>query len=117
MRIEVQNGERVIVDPAVTNTRIFLYFYFAINFGSVAGQISMVYVEKYHSFWLAFFIPTILFLTAPIVLAINKKHYKLSPPHRLRPVQVHAHVCVCSEAVQALQAQLGPRQALQRSRC
>ncbi|KAJ4132537.1 hypothetical protein NW754_015354 [Fusarium falciforme] len=66
MRVEVQNGERVIVDPAVTNTRIFLYFYFAINFGSVAGQISMVYVEKYHSFWLAFFIPTILFLTAPI---------------------------------------------------
>ncbi|RSL59512.1 hypothetical protein CEP51_013902 [Fusarium floridanum] len=80
MRIEVRDGERVIVDPAVTNTRIFLYFYFAINFGSVAGQISMVYVEKYHSFWLAFFIPTILFLTAPIVLAINKKHYKLSPP-------------------------------------
>ncbi|KAF4980533.1 hypothetical protein FZEAL_3468 [Fusarium zealandicum] len=80
MRIEVRDGERVIVDPAVTNTRIFLYFYFAINIGSMAGQISMVYVEKYHSFWLAFFIPTILFLCAPIVLAINKKNYKLSPP-------------------------------------
>ncbi|KAM5347238.1 hypothetical protein ACJ41O_010243 [Fusarium nematophilum] len=80
MRVEVRNGERVIVDPAVTNTRIFLYFYLAINVGSVGGQISMVYVEKYHSFWLAFFIPTILFLVAPLVLAVNKKNYKLSPP-------------------------------------
>ncbi|KAK7429409.1 hypothetical protein QQZ08_004001 [Neonectria magnoliae] len=80
MRVEVQNGERVIVDPAVTNTRIFLYFYFCINIGSMAGQIGMVYVEKYHSFYLAFLIPTILFLIAPIVLAFNKKNYKLSPP-------------------------------------
>ncbi|KAM0198412.1 hypothetical protein ACHAPI_003935 [Fusarium lateritium] len=79
MRVEERNGERVIVDPAVTNTRVFLYFYLAINMGSVCGQIAMVYVEKYHSFWLAFFIPTIFFLVAPIVLAINKKNYKLKP--------------------------------------
>ncbi|KAJ4253331.1 hypothetical protein NW762_010486 [Fusarium torreyae] len=79
MRVEVRKGERVIVDPAVTNTRVFLYFYLAINIGSVLGQISMVYVEKYHSFWLAFFIPTIFFLVAPIVLALNKKKYKLKP--------------------------------------
>jgi POT family proton-dependent oligopeptide transporter len=79
MRVEVRNGERVIVDPAVTNTRVFLYFYLAINIGSVCGQIAMVYVEKYHSFWLAFFIPTIFFLIAPIVLALNKKKYKLKP--------------------------------------
>ncbi|KAF4422104.1 peptide transporter ptr2 [Fusarium acutatum] len=79
MRVEVRNGERVIVDPAVTNTRVFLYFYLAINIGSVCGQIAMVYVEKYHSFWLAFFIPTIFFLVAPIVLALNKKKYKLKP--------------------------------------
>lgn len=42
IRVEVQNGERVIVDPAVTNTRIFLYFYFCINLGSMGGQIGMV---------------------------------------------------------------------------
>lgn len=80
MRVEVRDGVRVIVDPAVTNTRVFLYFYFCINFGSLAGQIAMVYVEKYVGFWLAFLIPTILFLTAPIVLLVNKKNYKLSPP-------------------------------------
>ncbi|KAF7554385.1 hypothetical protein G7Z17_g2938 [Cylindrodendrum hubeiense] len=81
MHVEtLESGERVIVDPAVTNTRIFLYFYLCINLGSLAGQIGMVYVEKYVGFWLAFLIPTALFMIAPIVLAINKKHYKLSPP-------------------------------------
>ncbi|ORY71399.1 POT family-domain-containing protein [Pseudomassariella vexata] len=80
MRVEVRNGERVLVDPAVTNTRIFLYFYFAINIGSLTGQIAMVYVEKYVGFWLAFFLPTVLFLVSPIVLFFNRKRYILSPP-------------------------------------
>ncbi|EFQ33627.1 POT family protein [Colletotrichum graminicola] len=80
MRVEVQKGERVIVDPAVTNSRIFLWFYFAINCGAVSGQISMVFVEKYHSFWLAFLLPTILFIICPVVLFMNKKNYHLTPP-------------------------------------
>lgn len=79
-RIEVRKSERVIVDPAVTNTRIFLYFYFCINVGSLTGQISMVYVEKYVGFWVAFIIPTGLFLLAPFVLWSQKKSYKLKPP-------------------------------------
>ncbi|KHN95023.1 Oligopeptide transporter [Metarhizium album ARSEF 1941] len=79
-RIEVRKGERVIVDPAVTNTRIFLYFYLCINIGSLSGQIGMVYVEKYVGFWLAFLIPTALFLLAPLVLWSQKKRYKLKPP-------------------------------------
>ncbi|KAM4066171.1 POT family protein [Hirsutella rhossiliensis] len=79
-RIEVRKGERVIVDPAVTNTRIFLYFYFCINVGSLTGQIGMVYVEKYVGFWVAFIIPTGLFLLAPFVLWSQKKSYKLKPP-------------------------------------
>lgn len=76
----LKSGERVIVDPAVTNTRLFLYFYFAINVGSLVGQISMVYVELYVGFWLAFLLPTILFAICPIILAIMKKSYTLSPP-------------------------------------
>ncbi|PTB73395.1 PTR2-domain-containing protein [Trichoderma longibrachiatum ATCC 18648] len=81
MRVEtLPSGERVIVDPAVTNTRIFLYFYFAINIGSLTGQISMVYVEKYVGFWLAFLIPTGMFLSAPFVLWSQKKNYRLQPP-------------------------------------
>ncbi|KAL0935679.1 peptide transporter Ptr2 (POT family protein) [Colletotrichum truncatum] len=80
MHVIVEKGERVIVDPAVTNTRIFLWFYFAINVGATAGQISMVFVEKYHSFWLAFLLPTILFIICPFVLYFNKKRYHLTPP-------------------------------------
>lgn len=72
--------ERVIVDPAITNTRVFLYFYFCINIGSLTGQIGMVYIEKYFGFWLAFLIPTGLFLLAPLVLWSQKKNYKLTPP-------------------------------------
>lgn len=72
--------ERVIVDPAVTNTRIFLYFYLCINIGSLSGQIGMVYIEKYFGFWLAFLIPTAMFLIAPFVLWSQKKKYKLTPP-------------------------------------
>ncbi|QPG96695.1 hypothetical protein C2857_005013 [Epichloe festucae Fl1] len=79
-RIQLRNGERVIVDPAVTNTRIFLYFYLCINIGSLTGQIGMVYVEKLVGFWLAFLIPTALFLLAPVVLWSQKNKYKLKPP-------------------------------------
>ncbi|KAH8882928.1 POT family protein [Thozetella sp. PMI_491] len=81
MRVEtLPSGERVLVDPAITNTRIFLYFYLAINIGSCAGQISMVYVELYVGYWLAFLLPTVLFLIAPVVLFFNRKNYILMPP-------------------------------------
>ncbi|KAH0369073.1 PTR2-domain-containing protein, partial [Aureobasidium melanogenum] len=81
MRVEtLETGERVIIDPAVTNSRIFLYFYFCVNIGSLTGQISMVYVEKFVGFYLAFLLPTILFVAAPIVLFLNRKNYILSPP-------------------------------------
>ncbi|KAF4125511.1 proton-dependent oligopeptide transporter, POT family [Geosmithia morbida] len=76
----LKTGERVIVDPAVTNTRVFLYFYMCINIGSLSGQIGMVWVENLHGFWQAFLIPTALFLIAPFVLWSNKKKYKLTPP-------------------------------------
>lgn len=76
----LKSGERVLVDPAVTNTRIFLYFYFAINVGSLVGQIAMVYVELYVGFWLAFLLPTVLFAACPAILLVMKKKYTLSPP-------------------------------------
>ncbi|RMZ90734.1 hypothetical protein DV736_g2033, partial [Chaetothyriales sp. CBS 134916] len=74
------SGERVIVDPAVTTARIFLWFYVCINIGSLVGQIAMVYAEKYVGFYLSFLLPTILFLCCPVVLAICKKSYRFTPP-------------------------------------
>lgn len=81
MRIKTtKKGERVIVDPAVTTSRLFLYFYMCINVGSVVGQITMVFAEKYVGFWLSYMLPTVLFLVAPVVLIVMKKRYRLSPP-------------------------------------
>ena len=80
MRVEVVKGERIIVDPAVTMTRIYNYFYLFINIGALVGQISMVYAERYVGFWLAYLIPTVMFLVALPVLIYCKKFYILAPP-------------------------------------
>jgi proton-dependent oligopeptide transporter, POT family len=74
------SGERVIVDPTVTTSRIFLYFYMCINVGSLIGQIGMVYAEKYVGFWLSFLLPTVMFIWCPVVLILCKKKYVLTPP-------------------------------------
>jgi POT family proton-dependent oligopeptide transporter len=80
MRVETRGTERVIVDPAVTVTRIYNWFYMFINIGALVGQISMVYAERYVGFWLAYLIPTVMFLLSIPVLIFCKKYYILRPP-------------------------------------
>lgn len=75
-----KTGERVIVDPAQTITRIFLYFYFVINVGALVGSIAMVYAEKYMGFWFAYMLPTLMFLFCPAVLFICRNKYQVTPP-------------------------------------
>jgi len=75
-----KKGERVIRDPAVTVSRVFLYFYLMINVGSLIGGIGMVYAERYIGFWLAYALPTFVFFLAPAVLIGCKKNYVLRPP-------------------------------------
>ncbi|CAI6332293.1 unnamed protein product [Periconia digitata] len=79
IRVE-PNGERVIVDPGLTITRVYMRYYQLINVGSMAGSISMVYAEKYIGFWLSFTLPTILFLTCPIILVVCRKRYVRRAP-------------------------------------
>ncbi|KAL0071117.1 hypothetical protein AAF712_001675 [Marasmius tenuissimus] len=74
------SGERVIVDPAQTVARVYMYFYLFINVGSLIGQISMTYAEKYVGFWLSFTLPTIVFLLSPIIMFIGRNKYVRSPP-------------------------------------
>ncbi|KAJ9096229.1 hypothetical protein QFC20_006473 [Naganishia adeliensis] len=78
--VEVRNGKKVLVDPALTTARLFMYFYLFINIGSLVGQIGMVYAEKYVGFWLSYLLPTIVFLICPVVLLVGKKRYVLIPP-------------------------------------
>lgn len=73
-------GERVIVDPTITQSRIYHYFYLFINIGALVGQIGMVYAEKYVGFWLAFMLPTAVFLTCPAIMFWGRKRYHQAPP-------------------------------------
>ncbi|RYP49462.1 hypothetical protein DL768_004821 [Monosporascus sp. mg162] len=75
-----EKGERIIVDPVLTISVIYMRYYFCINVGSLVGQISMVYAERYIGFWLSYTLPTILFLLCPIVLIAFKSKYVRRPP-------------------------------------
>ncbi|OAP54481.1 hypothetical protein AYL99_10929 [Fonsecaea erecta] len=74
------SGERVIVDPIITQSRIYHYFYLFINIGALVGQIGMVYAEKYVGFWLSFLLPLVAFLTTPVVMWWGRKRYQQRPP-------------------------------------
>lgn len=75
-----KDGSKEIVDPATTTARIYIYFYFLINCGSLTGSLAMVYSEHFVGFWLSYTLPTICYLLCPALLIFFKRHYKLSPP-------------------------------------
>ncbi|EPE02851.1 pot family protein [Ophiostoma piceae UAMH 11346] len=72
--------EKVIVDPAVTNSRVFHYFYMFVNLGALFGQIGMVYAEKYVGFWLSFSLPMALLCLCPAVIFWGRTRYRRVPP-------------------------------------
>ncbi|KAK4104651.1 peptide transporter-like protein [Parathielavia hyrcaniae] len=74
------SGERVIVDPAATASRVYHYFYLFINIGALAGQLGMVYCEHYVGFWLSFTLPTIMLCLCPLVMLWGRRRYKRVPP-------------------------------------
>ncbi|KAI0404758.1 POT family protein [Xylaria palmicola] len=76
----LKSGERVIKDPVLTISVIYMRYYFFINVGSLVGQISQVYAEKYVGFYLSFTLPTALFLFCPLVLIAFKHKYVRRPP-------------------------------------
>ncbi|KAK2882518.1 hypothetical protein FQN49_000284 [Arthroderma sp. PD_2] len=75
-----KSGERVIVDPAATVSRIFMWFYLMINVGSLSGQLITPFAEKEVGFWLSFVLPTIMFCFCPAVLLFCRNKYYLTKP-------------------------------------
>ena len=75
-----KKGERVLMDPAITISRVFLYFYLMINVGSLVGQVGMVFAEKYVGFWLSFVLPTAMFFFCPMVLYLCRNKYNFTKP-------------------------------------
>ncbi|EFQ32895.1 POT family protein [Colletotrichum graminicola] len=68
----LKTGEKVIVDPETTVNHIMLIFYAFVNIGAFFS-IAVVYIEKYHSFWLAFLVPGIVYFLLPAVLGVTYK--------------------------------------------
>jgi len=77
---ELPSGERVIIDPTVTQSRVYHYFYLFINIGALVGQIGMVYAEKWVGYWLAYLLPTILLCLCPLVVLWGRNRYIRTPP-------------------------------------
>ncbi|PWN24230.1 PTR2-domain-containing protein [Microstroma glucosiphilum] len=76
----LKSGEKVIVDPTLSISRLFMYFYAAINIGAIVGQVGMVYAVKQHGYWLAYLLPALVFLLCIPVLAFGSKYYVKTPP-------------------------------------
>ncbi|GAA5798404.1 hypothetical protein HPULCUR_003806 [Helicostylum pulchrum] len=72
-------GERVIVTPQATYQKIFTYFYWGINVGSLSA-IATTELEKNVGFWPAYLLPTLMFIPGIIVLVVYRKRYIQSPP-------------------------------------
>jgi POT family proton-dependent oligopeptide transporter len=77
---ELPSGERVIIDPTVTQSRVYHYFYLFINVGALVGQIGMVYAEKWVGFWLSFLLPTVMLCLCPAVVWWGRNRYVRTPP-------------------------------------
>ncbi|KAF5553977.1 proton-dependent oligopeptide transporter POT family [Fusarium mexicanum] len=76
----LKSGERVVVDPAVTIERVYMWFYWAINVGALVGQVTMVFAEKYVGFWLSYTLPTFMLCLCPLVMWLNRHNYERRPP-------------------------------------
>ncbi|CAF1586119.1 unnamed protein product [Rotaria sp. Silwood1] len=88
--VTVIKGRRKIIDPSVTMQSMFNWFYWAINIGALS-LIATTNIEKYHSFWLAYLVPTVAFIGAIVVLVIGRNRYIQKPPSGsliIRAVQV-----------------------------
>jgi len=76
----LKSGERVIVDPGVTLSRVYNWFYMFINVGALIGQITMVYAERYVGFWLSYLLPTICFVLTLPMLYLCRNWYSSAKP-------------------------------------
>ena len=69
----------VIVDPAVTAQRVYMYFYFAINLGSLGGILTTILEHKV-AFWAAYTPPVGMFIIALCIVIWGKRKYVLRKP-------------------------------------
>lgn len=79
-RVKVlKSGEKVLVDREKTLESVTLIFYWAINIGAFF-QLATSYCERRVGFWLAFFVPLVLYLFMPIAFWLVKPKLVFEKP-------------------------------------
>ncbi|KAL4411227.1 POT family protein [Colletotrichum abscissum] len=73
------NGERVIIDPAITYQRIYMIFYWCINLGSLS-LMATPFMEKYKGFWTAYLMCFCVFNIGIATLVLRRKTFVNRPP-------------------------------------
>lgn len=76
----LKSGEMVIVDPDVTTSKIYHWFYGVGSLGALVGQIVMMSAEWNSGYWAAFLIPTIALSFMAPVLLLSQKSYNVVKP-------------------------------------
>ncbi|KAI9376468.1 POT family-domain-containing protein [Aspergillus egyptiacus] len=74
-----KNGERVVIDPALTIQRIYMIFYGAINVGSLS-LLATPYMERDIGFWSAYLLCLCMFAVGTLVVILGRKFYVVRPP-------------------------------------
>ncbi|WPH04961.1 Hypothetical protein R9X50_00785800 [Acrodontium crateriforme] len=75
----LKSGEKVIVDPEVTISRLMLFFYGFVNIGGLYA-VATVYSENRVGFWFAFLTPGIIYFALPFLLwFLNTRIVKSRP--------------------------------------
>lgn len=92
----LSSGERVIVDPTMTISRIYSLFYWCINVGSLSAILT-TQLERRIGFWAAFTLPTVVFLGTPIILIRGSKLYVKIPPQGSILVEVYGVLRIAFE--------------------
>lgn len=75
----LKTGERVIVDPAMTVSSVYMIFYICINVGSLSS-IATTELEQRVGFWPAYLLPMLMFIFALGVVVLGKNQYVQRPP-------------------------------------
>ncbi|KAL6454716.1 PTR2 Peptide transporter PTR2 [Candida maltosa Xu316] len=73
------SGEKIIIDREKTLRRWTNIFYVSINIGAFFS-LATSYAERRVGFWLAFFLPMVLYLILPVFLFIVKPKLKIKSP-------------------------------------
>jgi dipeptide/tripeptide permease len=74
-----KEGERVILDPAITIQRIYMIFYMGINIGCLS-LMATPFMEKYKGFWTAYLLCLSMFIAGTTILVLGRKLYVVTPP-------------------------------------